>query len=139
MTIAHDVDDRSSVVTIESFLIAACKLRVQAALRITSTAIALSLEVLLKPTVSLRRAQNRPYLDRNAYSGQYAKIAVHTARDFDFSGLEAIQTNVCIGRWEWCRYNAPPKEKGGHSIVLSRRYIGIQGCDTETPKLEKNC
>jgi len=62
------------------------------------TAFALSLEVLLKPTVSLRRAQNRPYLDRNTYSGQYAKMASHKPRFFDFSGLEQIQTNVCIGR-----------------------------------------
>jgi hypothetical protein len=98
VTIAHDLDDRSSVVTDESFNIAACKLRIKPAQRITLYCHRLSLEVLLKPTVSLRRAQNRPYLDRNAYSGQYAKIAVHKARDFDFSGFEPIQTNVCIGR-----------------------------------------
>jgi len=95
---AHELDDRSSVVTDESFNITACKLRAKPARCITFTAIALSLEVLLKPTVSLRRAQNRPYLDRNTYSGQYGKIAVHKPRDFDFSGFEPIQTNVCIGR-----------------------------------------
>ncbi|WP_160108925.1 hypothetical protein [Pseudomonas izuensis] len=98
VTIAHDVHDRSSVVTNESFNIAACKLRATPNGASPCTAIALSLEVLLKPTVSLRRAQNRPYLDRNTYSGQYGKIAVHNPRDFDFSGFAAIQTNVCIGR-----------------------------------------
>jgi hypothetical protein len=84
--------------TNESFNIAACKLRAKPKLRITLYCYALSLEVLLKPTVSLRRAQNRPYLDRNAYSGQYGKMASHKPRDFDFSGFEPIQTNVCIGR-----------------------------------------
>jgi hypothetical protein len=78
VTIAHDVD-RSSVVTHGSFIIAACKLRAKLARRITF-AIALSLEVLLKPAVCLRRAQNRPYLDRNTYSGQYGKMAVHKPR-----------------------------------------------------------
>jgi hypothetical protein len=62
------------------------------------TATALSLEVLLKPTVSLRRAQNRPYIDRNTYSGQYGKMASHKPRDCDFCGFAPIQTNVCIGR-----------------------------------------
>jgi hypothetical protein len=97
VSLAHDVDDRLSGVTDESFNIAACKLRGKPARRITFYAIALSLEVLLKPTVSLRRAQNRPYLDRNTYSGQYGKIAVHKPGDYDFSGFEPIQTNVCIG------------------------------------------
>jgi hypothetical protein len=41
----------------------------------------------------------------------------HKPRFFDLSGLEAIQTNVCIGRWEWCRYNAPPREKGGFANI----------------------
>jgi hypothetical protein len=35
VTIANDEDDRSSAVTDESFIIAACKLRAKAALRIT--------------------------------------------------------------------------------------------------------
>jgi len=61
-------------------------------------AFALSLEVLLKPTASLRRAQNRPYLDRNAYSGQYGKMVSYKPRFFDLSGFQQIQTNVCIGR-----------------------------------------
>jgi hypothetical protein len=86
------------MVTDESFVIAACKLRPWGRNASPSTATALSLEVLLKPTVSLRRAQNRPYIDRNAYSGQYGKMASHKPRYFDFSGLEPIQTNVCIGR-----------------------------------------
>ncbi|WP_212613509.1 hypothetical protein, partial [Pseudomonas palleroniana] len=60
-------------------------------------AFALSLEVLLKPTVSLRRAQNRPYLDRNAYSGQYGKMVSHKPYVSDLSGLRQFQTNVCIG------------------------------------------
>ena len=93
-----EVRDRSSVVTIQSFNFAVCKLRAKPALRITLSAYALSLEVLLKPPVCLRRAQNRPYLDRNAYSGQYSKMTIHKPRFFDFSGLEPIQTNVCIGR-----------------------------------------
>jgi len=86
------------VVTDESFIIARVDCALSSCARVTFTAFALSLEVLLKPTVSLRRAQNRPYLDRNAFSGQYGKIAVYKPRFFDLSGLRQIQTNVCIGR-----------------------------------------
>jgi len=82
------------------------------------------LDVLLKPTVCLRSVQNRPYIDRNAYSGQYGKMASHKPRCFDLPSLRAIQTNVCIGRWQWSIYNAPPREKGG-----SRR------CRRTTPNL----
>jgi hypothetical protein len=97
MTLAHGSEDRSSMVTDESFIIAACKLRVQTRNTSLRAAFALSLEVLLKPTVSLRRAQNRPYLDRNAYSGQYGKMASHKPHVGDLSGLRLFQTNVCIG------------------------------------------
>jgi hypothetical protein len=96
--LAHGSDDRSSVVTERSFIIAACKLRAKAWPRVTFFAFALSLEVLLKPTVCLRDAQNRPYLDRNAYSGQYGKMVSYKPRCFDLPSLQAIQTNVCIGR-----------------------------------------
>src|SRR3546814_2158983 len=54
-------------------------------------AFALSLEVLLEPTVSLRRAQNRPYLDRNAHSGQYGKMVSHKPRTEEHtSELQAL-------------------------------------------------
>jgi len=106
-------DDRSSVVTERSFFIAACKLRPNVWVRITFIAFGLSLDVLLKPAVCLREAQNRPYLDRNAYSGQYGKMVSHKPRCFDLSRLQAIQTNVCIGRCQWSIYNAPPRETGG--------------------------
>ena len=52
-----------------------CKLRAKNGRLLLGRAHALSLEVLLKPTISLRRAQNRPYLDRNAICGQYSKSA----------------------------------------------------------------
>jgi len=115
MTLLTGNDDRSSVVTERSFFIAACKLRAINETRVTCFALALLLDVLLKPAVCLRYAQNRPYIDRNAYSGQYAKIASHKPRCFDLPSFQAIQTNVCIGRCQWCRYNAPPREKGGSS------------------------
>jgi hypothetical protein len=90
--------DRSSVVTDRSFFLAACKLRAIICARVTRFASALLLDVLLKPAVCLRLAQNRPYLDRNTYSGQYGKMASHKPRRFDLPSLRAIQTNVCIGR-----------------------------------------
>ena len=52
------------------------------------------------------RAQNRPYLDRNAGSGQYDINASHKPSHHDLSGFRPIQTNVCIGPARWCRYNA---------------------------------
>jgi len=113
--LAHGSDDRSSAVTERSFIIVACKLRAIVARASPLFAFSLSFEVALKPTVCLRDAQNRPYIDRNAYSGQYAKMVSYKPRCFDLPSLRAIQTNVCIGRWEWCRYNAPPREKGGSS------------------------
>ncbi|WP_158830348.1 hypothetical protein [Pseudomonas sp. PB103] len=126
--------DRSSGVTDESWIFTLCKLR--AGLRRASPfiACALSLEVLLKPPVCLRRAQNRPYLDRNAYSGQYSKMTIHKPRFFDFSGLEPIQTNVCIGRSEWCRYNAPPREKGGLPIITLD--VNVKAITDATPNLQ---
>ncbi|WP_221034133.1 hypothetical protein, partial [Pseudomonas marginalis] len=75
-----------------------------------------------------------PYIDRNAYSGQYGKIASHKPRLFDLPSLRAIQTNVCIGRWQWCRYNAPPREKGGSSPAIWR---SDDGHDTEPPPIRK--
>ncbi|MGH8484980.1 MAG: hypothetical protein ACRESP_11345, partial [Pseudomonas sp.] len=55
---------------------------------------------------------NRSYLDRNAQSGQYGKPVSFKPRFFDFTGLRQIQTNVCIGPHQWCRYNARPRESG---------------------------
>ncbi|WP_217998900.1 hypothetical protein, partial [Pseudomonas syringae pv. coryli] len=64
------------------------------------------LPAIREPRFSLRQTQNRPYIDRNAFSGQYAKSASSESGVFDLSGLRPIQTNVCIGPAQWCRYNA---------------------------------
>ena len=100
--------DRLSDVTGKSFIAMTCKLRSKNGRPHQANACALSLEVLLKPTISLRRAQNRPYLDRNAFCGQYSKSATLEPRVIDLSGLQGFQTNVCIGPRGWCRYNAAP-------------------------------
>ena len=100
--------DRLSEVTGKSSTKRTCKLRSKNGRLLQANAYALSLEVLLKPTISLRRAQNRPYLDRNTFCGQYSKSASLEPCDISLSGLKAIQTNVCIGRCQRCRYNARP-------------------------------
>ncbi|MEG2393298.1 MAG: hypothetical protein RSB64_20720, partial [Pseudomonas sp.] len=90
--------DRSSGVTDKSFIVATCKLRASITCASTCISIALSLDVALKPAVRLREAQNRPYIDRNTFSGQYSKMVRYKPRCFDLPSLRAIQTNVCIGR-----------------------------------------
>eukprot|EP01133_Synstelium_polycarpum_P008816 gene8816-10342_t len=95
--LAHGSDDRSSAVTERSFIIVACKLRAIVARASPLFAFSLSFEVALKPTVCLRDAQNRPYIDRNAYSGQYAKMVSYKPRCFDLPSLRAIQTNIDAG------------------------------------------
>jgi hypothetical protein len=61
-------------------------------------------------------------------------MAVHKPRFFDFSGLEPIQTNVCIGRSDWCRYNAPPREKGGLPIITLD--VNVKAITDATPNLQ---
>ncbi len=79
--------DRLSSVTSKSSTKRTCKLRSENGRLLQAYAHALSLEVLLKPTISLRRAQNRPYLDRNAFCGQYSKSATLEPCVIGLSGL----------------------------------------------------